>query len=97
VIEAEANQIKEVPNELGQLKKLKSLKLDGNPIKDGKVVRMLSREGKGLKELLKYLSEAKSAKPKKASQTTMEEEDKVEEEGEEGNKSSELELDDDDI
>jgi len=90
-LEAESNAIKELPSELAGLKKLKALKLDGNPIADGKVVRMLGREGKGLRELLKYLGESKPAKPAKPASKKGTEADEAERE------SSELELDDDEL
>lgn len=58
---AEDNKITELPFEITKLKKVKTLKLNGNPLKDQKVKKMLQREGKGLKELWKYLN--KNAPP----------------------------------
>lgn len=49
----EKNMIRAVPTEICQLKKVKVLKMNDNPIKDQKVVKMLKQTGK-LKELWKY-------------------------------------------
>jgi hypothetical protein len=112
-LELESNLLRQLPNEMCQLKKLKTLKLDGNPIADGKVVRMLARGGKGLKELFKYLGEQadkKGGRKKPAAQAAGGEDDDAEDAedgGQEGPglggvkggepESSDLELDDGDL
>ena len=54
-LKIERNQISSLPKGFGTLKKLKTFEWAENPIKDGKVVRMLKQGGKGMKDLSKYL------------------------------------------
>eukprot|EP01060_Flectonema_neradi_P013722 TRINITY_DN2044_c5_g1_i1.p1 TRINITY_DN2044_c5_g1~~TRINITY_DN2044_c5_g1_i1.p1 ORF type:complete len:510 (+),score=129.63 TRINITY_DN2044_c5_g1_i1:82-1611(+) len=47
--------ITSIPGAITQLKKVKELNLDNNPLKDNKVKKYLDQGGKGLKDLWKYL------------------------------------------
>lgn len=55
-VELSGNKITVVPNGIVELKKLKTLAMGGNPIKDPKVVRYLEGGGKGIKDLKAYLT-----------------------------------------
>jgi Leucine-rich repeat (LRR) protein len=63
-LEAENNSIKMIPFDLYKLKKLKVLRLANNPITDGKITTYLQQEGRGLKDLLKYLESSAMKKGK---------------------------------
>jgi Leucine-rich repeat (LRR) protein len=80
---AEHNKIKELPGEITLLKKIKVLKLvDGNPIKDPKVVKMLRDDQR--KELWKYLEKnAKKAVKKERGPSKKKKGDSDDEQGQE--------------
>ena len=75
--------INALPHAITQLKKVKELNLDGNPLKDNKVKKYLDQGGKGLKDLWKYLEKnakkggggGKKSKKKKKVVSDSEEED----------------------
>ena len=54
---------------------MKELNLDGNPLADSKIKKMLARKGKGLKELWKYIPKMRpQKKSKKKKSSNVEEE-----------------------
>jgi Leucine-rich repeat (LRR) protein len=59
------NKLVALPEEVSELKKLKEMKADGNPIKDQKVVKYLEKGGRGLKELFVYLQKPQRGGKKK--------------------------------
>eukprot|EP00871_Galdieria_phlegrea_P003804 jgi/Galph1/4424/GphlegSOOS_G3106.1 len=64
VLQLSGNLLEELPSSLGDLKKLQTLTLDDNPIRDQKILKILTKGKKPMKEFLQYMKKRKGRNKK---------------------------------
>ncbi|GJQ15781.1 hypothetical protein GpartN1_g7572.t1 [Galdieria partita] len=79
-LQLSGNELQVLPNSIGDLKKLQTVSLDENPIRDKKILKILTKGKKPMKEFLQYVKKQRGRNKKSKSQDSDEESEVAEEE-----------------